>query len=83
MDYKSFNTDSGSVHYWIAGEGDQAIVFTHGATMDHGMFLDQMDHFAKNYRAITWDVPAHGLSRPYQDFSLMAAARGPSMCVDQ
>lgn len=45
-------------------------MFTHGATMDHGLFDYQVEHFADRYKVINWDVPAHGLSRPYRDFSL-------------
>jgi pimeloyl-ACP methyl ester carboxylesterase len=50
------------------------ILFTHGATMDHGMFDGQVEHFASRRRVITWDVPGHGKSRPYHDFSLRNAA---------
>ncbi|MFZ6030855.1 MAG: alpha/beta fold hydrolase [Chloroflexota bacterium] len=73
MVHKTLSGKQGTVHYWVAGEGD-CILFTHGATMDHGLFQPQMDHFASSYKAITWDVPAHGLSRPYVGFSLPAAA---------
>jgi pimeloyl-ACP methyl ester carboxylesterase len=42
--------------------------------MDHGMFQYQMEYFSRNYRVISWDVPCHGLSRPYESFSLQNAA---------
>jgi pimeloyl-ACP methyl ester carboxylesterase len=42
--------------------------------MDHGLFQPQMEHFSSHYQVISWDVPAHGLSRPYEDFSLQSAA---------
>lgn len=36
---------------------------------ESGMFQNQVSYFSKNYTVITWDVPFHGLSRPYSDFS--------------
>ena len=42
--------------------------------MDHGLFAHQIPHFAKSYTVIAWDVPAHGRSRPYTQFSLLHAA---------
>ena len=70
MDHKQLNGKRGVVHYWTAGKGPQALFFTHGATMDHGLFEYQVAYFSKNYKVINWDVPLHGLSRPYEDFSL-------------
>lgn len=42
--------------------------------MDHGMFQKQLDYFPKYYKVVSWDVPLHGKSRPYKDFSLRHAA---------
>ena len=74
MNHKTKPGEHGSIHYWITGQGDQCIVFTHGATMDHGLFQYQIEYFAQKYRVIVWDVPGHGLSRPYRGFSLPRAA---------
>lgn len=74
MNHKTIINVRGTVHYWVNGASDETILFTHGATMEHGMFKSQMHHFSKNYRVISWDVPFHGLSRPYKDFSLQHAA---------
>lgn len=74
MSHKTITNDRGTVHYWVDGNTDETIIFTHGATMDHGMFQKQMEFFAKRYKVISWDVPLHGLSRPYKDFSLQYAA---------
>jgi pimeloyl-ACP methyl ester carboxylesterase len=70
MEHRTITNQRGIIHYWVEGTSEQTIVFTHGATMDHGMFQYQVKHFAKNYQVITWDAPLHGLSRPYRDFSL-------------
>ena len=74
MNHKTLSNSRGIIHYWVDGNSDKTIIFTHGANMDHGMFHQQTGHFAKNYKVISWDVPAHGLSRPYKDFSLQYAA---------
>ena len=74
MEHRKLYSKNGSVHYWIEGQGDQYIVFTHGATMDHGLFQYQIEYFSQQYRVIVWDVPRHGLSRPYKGFSLPVAA---------
>lgn len=74
MQHKVITGESGPVHYWVKGQGENCIVFTHGATMDHGLFQYQIDHFSPKYRVIVWDVPMHGMSRPYDDFSLQNAA---------
>ena len=71
MDHKQIAAQGGTVHYWIdRKEKDTAcIVFTHGVTADHTMFEKQAEYFAGKYTVILWDVPMHGLSRPYQNFS--------------
>lgn len=74
MEHKKITNERGTVHYWVKGQGERCIVFTHGATMDHGLFQNQIEYFAQQYKVITWDVPLHGQSRPYDDFSLKSAA---------
>jgi pimeloyl-ACP methyl ester carboxylesterase len=69
---RELKTDRGAVCYWIERHGDpraKCIVFTHGLTADHSMFERQTAYFCREYTVITWDVPLHGRSRPYQDFS--------------
>ena len=71
MQHKKILTQGGMVHYWINRKENAAdcIVFTHGVTADHTMFEQQVSYFYGNYTIILWDVPMHGLSRPYQGFS--------------
>ena len=73
-DHKIKSGKYGSIHYWVGGQGEECVVFTHGATMDHGLFESQIDYFAPKYKLIIWDVPKHGRSRPYAQFSLKIAA---------
>lgn len=72
MKSKVLVTTRGSVSYWISRHEDpnaKCIVFTHGLTANHSMFEKQVAYFEQLYTIITWDVPLHGLSRPYTAFS--------------
>jgi pimeloyl-ACP methyl ester carboxylesterase len=75
MREKLVTNEQGKVHYWVGGQGSETLFFTHGATMDHALFNLQIPYFQDRYQIITWDVPAHGRSRPYGGFSLKAAAQ--------
>jgi pimeloyl-ACP methyl ester carboxylesterase len=69
---KSVVSERGTTYYWIDRNENQdagCIVFTHGLTADHTMFKKQVEYFKEGYTVITWDVPLHGKSRPYNDFS--------------
>lgn len=71
MQHKTILAQGGTVHYWIDRGENMAdcIVFTHGVTADHTMFEKQISYFSGRYTLILWDVPMHGASRPYQQFS--------------
>lgn len=72
MEKKELKTERGSVFYWIeknAAPRAKCIVFTHGLTANHSMFEKQVEYFRSACTLITWDVPLHGISRPYRDFS--------------
>lgn len=65
--------DNYSIHYWLGGPQDAPlVVFTHGATIDHTEWDGTLPIVAEKYRVLTWDMPAHGLSRP-APFSMAAA----------
>lgn len=77
MEHKFIKSERGTVHYWISRNPDKSercIVFTHGLTANHIMFEKQVDYFSGNHTVITWDVPLHGESRPYKDFSYKNSA---------
>lgn len=72
MKHGIIQSERGAVHYWINRNPDKnakCIVFTHGLTANHDMFERQVEYFSGEYTVITWDVPLHGASRPYKDFS--------------
>lgn len=62
-----------SIHYWLSGpENEPLVVFTHGATIDHHEWDATLPIVAEKFRVLSWDMPAHGLSRP-APFSMTAA----------
>lgn len=63
-----------NLHYRVDGpEKGPVIVFSHGATLDHHSFDDQVPALvALGYRVITWDMRGHGRSTPI----------GPEITVD-
>lgn len=70
--HKTILTDRGEVHYWVEYNGNPdalTIVFTHGMTASHEMFEKQVPFFREKYSLVLWDVPLHGKSNPYSDFS--------------
>ena len=77
MEHKYITSSRGTVHYWISRLQDataKTIVFTHGLVADHRMFEKQAVFFKDKCNVILWDVPLHGSSRPYTDFSYKNAA---------
>lgn len=76
MEHKQIPAQGGTVHYWISrGQpGSMCLVFSHGLTADHTMFEAQTAYFAGKYTVLLWDIPLHGLSRPYRNFSYAGTA---------
>ena len=69
---KSIDFGNGIVHYYINKTYDptqKCILFTHGLTSDNSMFEKQIEFFTEDFNIITWDVPLHGRSVPYANFS--------------
>ncbi|RVU53887.1 alpha/beta fold hydrolase [Anaerosphaera multitolerans] len=85
MDKNFILTSGNKVHYWIKKKNIKAdtIVFTHGLTGDHSLFKKQIDLFSKDFNIITWDMPLHGLSIPYKDFSLRNAAKDLKLILEK
>lgn len=83
-EHKWIESINGRVHYWVSNKGSETtcIVFTHGLTADHTMFEKQVEFFAKEYCVLTWDIPLHGLSRPYSDFTYYNAAKELKTILD-
>jgi len=55
----------GDVYYEAMGKGEP-LVLVHGGSLDHRMWDDQFEFFARRFRVIRYDVRGYGLSRsPY------------------
>lgn len=54
------------VHAWLTGPtSGPLIVLSHGASMDHRMFDEQLGPLVgAGYRVLTWDIRGHGRSQP-------------------
>ena len=61
--------DGLAIHSSSVGAGP-TIVFVHGWTCDSSSWTGQVPSFAKDYRVITLDLPAHGRSASPQDGKL-------------
>ncbi|MFO7978926.1 MAG: alpha/beta hydrolase [Bacteroidales bacterium] len=61
---KELKQDGYSIYYYARGDKQkELIVMLHPAFADHRCFDHQADHFAKEYRLVTVDLPGHGLSK--------------------
>jgi len=83
MIHKTIKGNNGEVHYWTEGQACECVLFSHGATMDHGLFEHQVGYFSNQYKVIVWDSPGHGMSRPYSDYCLENAANELIRVLDQ
>ncbi|MFN8790202.1 MAG: alpha/beta fold hydrolase [Bdellovibrionales bacterium] len=61
--------DGTPLYYEVRGEGPKTLVFVYGIAclMNHWHF--QVDHFARDYRVITYDLRGHHKSTPVRDLS--------------
>ncbi len=82
---KNINTPYGNVYYWISENmtADRiTLFFLHGLTASHDLFKAQTEYFSDRYNIISWDAPAHGASRPYEDFTYDKAALAAKQILD-
>ena len=74
---RTFRSQRVEIRYYIShppGDSAGCIVFTHGFCADHSIFDLQLNSFTDRYDVVTWDIPLHGASRPYENYSTEAAA---------
>ena len=83
MQHNQIHLPGGIIHYWVEGlDRAPLIIFTHGATATHTMFSEQIGFFRRDYRVVVWDMPAHGISRPFSGFSLSVCTDGLLKIID-
>lgn len=70
MLHKFIKAQGGIVHYYTNNiEKRTTLFFCHGLTADHTIFEKQYDYFKNSCNLILLDIPMHGLSYPYKNFS--------------
>lgn len=80
---KSILSERGKIYYWTEKRDSPfSLVFLPGLTANHHLFDKQIDVFSEQYNIIVWDAPAHGKSRPYEDFSYCNAAEELKKILD-
>lgn len=85
MQEKIVLSENGVIHYWTGGCSEKeadCIVFVHGMLADHTMFSEQIKFFSKQYKIIAIDVPLHGKSRRYEDFTFERVAKEIKKILD-
>ena len=83
---KLVSSSRGATYYWVERNKNPDapyIVFTHGIAANHHLFDKQLPYFQWNYHMIFWDLPLHGRSRPYHDFSYANAAEELKAILDR
>lgn len=81
---KKVSSQNGDIYYWISEEKkDKCIMFSHGLTADHTLFDKQIEFWSKGYTVIVWDMPLHGLSKEYKNFSYTNAANEMKRILDK
>lgn len=83
MTEKSILSQRGRTYYWTNSKHSPiSLVFLPGLTANHHLFDRQTEAFSEQYNILVWDAPAHGKSRPYQDFSYAHAAEELKTILD-
>ena len=83
MTEKSILSQRGRTCYWTNNKHSPiSLVFLPGLTANHHLFDRQTEVFCQQYKILVWDAPAHGKSRPYQDFSYAHAAEELKTILD-
>lgn len=73
---KEWHSKNGMIRYWIGGKSEETcMVFVHGMLADHTIFSEQIKFFRKHYKIVVIDVPLHGKSRFYENFTFHGTAQ--------
>ena len=86
MKEQTLQTNKGTVFYWQSDNWDvraDTLFFLHGLTADHSMFDSQISAFEEDYNLLTWDTPAHGKSRPFDEFDFGDASEYMKSILDR
>jgi pimeloyl-ACP methyl ester carboxylesterase len=54
--------DGAAIEYQVRGQGDITLLFVHGSYLDQECWKSQVEHFERDFRVVTLDLPGHGRS---------------------
>lgn len=63
------------LYFEDSGGSGPAVVFSHGGFLDHTIWQPQVEALSGDYRCITWDERAHGMSECNSPFDYWDAAK--------
>ena len=73
--------DGNKLYYEDSGAGP-AIVFSHGAFLDHTIWEPVVERLSPTYRCITWDARGHGMSEANGPFDYWDLATDVTAILD-
>lgn len=77
-----FENDGNRLYYEDSGGDGPAILFSHGAFLDHTIWELVVSALSPSYRCLTWDERGHGMSESNGPFSYWDAARDAVVLLD-
>lgn len=77
------NINGHRIYFEDSGGDGPAVIFSHGFLMDHSMFETQVEALKANYRCITWDERAHGMTDCTGPFSYWDSASDAVGILDE
>lgn len=66
MTEKTFETQCGTIHYWVSKDAEvsePSLVFLSGLTADHRLFNKQIEYFERKYPVFVWGRSMRNCSR--------------------
>ena len=83
---KSIQSTRGKFYYWTNDEmisSNVCLVLCHGLTADHSLFDMQISAFSNTNKMILLDIPLHGKSIPYQNFTFQNIVSDLKKIIDK
>jgi len=75
------SSDGVPIHFTTLGQGEPALIFVHGWTLNGTFWEQQLGHFAERYQVVAVDLAGHGESGIDRDQWTMAAFGGDVAAV--
>ncbi|MCY9803821.1 alpha/beta hydrolase [Vibrio scophthalmi] len=76
--------DGEQIAYGKSGNGDTALIFIHGWSLDSRLWQNQVSEFSKHYQVITMDLAGHGNSSfNREEYTMVAFAQDIKAIIDK